>query len=318
MWPSESLTSLNRSRSSISTAPAAPLRWATATSRASSSMNRRRLKSPVSESLVGEVPEALLVAVAPGDVLGRADQPVGRARPRRCMKAAADDHGPHLAVGPDDPVLDRERGARSIASATMRSYSAQVVGVDQLPDPLGRQLEALTGDPVDPVEPVAPADGARRRARTPTTRGGERLGEPVHPWSASTGREAALGARARIFVQRRRLAAQVRRARTQSSNTSPARASSTGAPNAREPSLARPLGVELVGDVGEHDPLGAGAAGVLAGLLRGQVAADAGALGPRQGRLDEQQVGVPRDLDELVAGPAVGAEGEAPRARDAG
>ena len=81
-------------------------------------------------------------------------------------------------------------------------------------------------------------------------------------------------------------------------------------PNAALALLARPLGVELVGDVGEHDPLGAGAPGVLAGLAGGQVAADPGALGPRQGRLDEQQVGLARGLDQLLAGPAVGAEGE--------
>ena len=52
---------------------------------------------------------------------------------------------------------------------------------------------------------------------------------------------------------------------------------------------------------------------MLAGLLGGQVTTDAGALGARQGRLDEQQVGVPRGVDELLAGPAVGAEGEPPR-----
>ena len=65
--------------------------------------------------------------------------------------------------------------------------------------------------------------------------------------------------------------------------------------------LARPLGVELVGDVGEHDPAGAGAPGVVAGLLRGQVAADPGALRARQGRLDEQQVGLARRIDQLLA-----------------
>ena len=50
MCPSESLMSLKRSRSSIRTAPTSPLRCAKATSRASSSMNRRRLKRPESES----------------------------------------------------------------------------------------------------------------------------------------------------------------------------------------------------------------------------------------------------------------------------
>ena len=59
---------------------------------------------------------------------------------------------------------------------------------------------------------------------------------------------------------------------------------------------------------------GAGAAGVVAGLLRGQVAADPGALRARQGRLDEQQVGVAGGVDQLLAGPAVGAEGEPARA----
>ena len=50
--------------------------------------------------------------------------------------------------------------------------------------------------------------------------------------------------------------------------------------------------------------------GVLAGLLGGQVAAHAGALGPRQRRLDQQQVGVAGDLDDLLAGAGVGAVGE--------
>ena len=67
--------------------------------------------------------------------------------------------------------------------------------------------------------------------------------------------------------------------------------------------------------MGEHDALALGAAPVVAGLLRGEMAADPGALGARQRGLDEEQVGVARELDELVAGAAIGAEGEAPAAR---
>src|SRR4051794_39663503 len=46
--------------------------------------------------------------------------------------------------------------------------------------------------------------------------------------------------------------------------------------------VARPQRVELVGDVREHDALGAGVAAVLARLARREVPALAGALGPRQ------------------------------------
>ena len=74
--------------------------------------------------------------------------------------------------------------------------------------------------------------------------------------------------------------------------------------------LTRPFGVELVGDVGEDHPLGAGEAGVLAGLRRGQMTALSGPLGARQRRLDDQQIRVTGGLDDLLAGPAVGAEGE--------
>ena len=62
----------------------------------------------------------------------------------------------------------------------------------------------------------------------------------------------------------------------------------------------------------EHEPARARAPAVLAGLARGQVAALAGALGARQRRLDQQQVGVARELDQLVVGAAVGAVGEPP------
>src|SRR5688572_33271291 len=48
------------------------------------------------------------------------------------------------------------------------------------------------------------------------------------------------------------------------------------------PLIARPDLVELVRDVREHDTLGAGALGVIAGLGRRHVAAIAGALGPRE------------------------------------
>ena len=41
---------------------------------------------------------------------------------------------------------------------------------------------------------------------------------------------------------------------------------------------------------------------VLTGLRRCHVAALAGALGARQGRLDDQQVGVARRLDQLLEG----------------
>ena len=57
-------------------------------------------------------------------------------------------------------------------------------------------------------------------------------------------------------------------------------------PEGALPLLARPLGVELVGDVGQHHPLGRSSPGVLARLLGGQVPADAGALRARQRRLD--------------------------------
>ena len=49
---------------------------------------------------------------------------------------------------------------------------------------------------------------------------------------------------------------------------------------------------------------------MLAGLARGQMPAVAVALGTRQRRLDQQHVGVARELDELLVGAAVGAVGE--------
>ena len=56
--------------------------------------------------------------------------------------------------------------------------------------------------------------------------------------------------------------------------------------------LARPVRVELVGDVGEDDAPRAGPAAVLAGLLGRQMPARALAFGPRQRGLDQQQVGL--------------------------
>ena len=50
---------------------------------------------------------------------------------------------------------------------------------------------------------------------------------------------------------------------------------------------------------------------MLAGLAGGEMPAGAGALGPRQRRLDHQQVGFSGQLDQRVVGPAVGAVGEA-------
>ena len=69
--------------------------------------------------------------------------------------------------------------------------------------------------------------------------------------------------------------------------TAPSRATSTGPPKAF--SALRPAGVELVGDVGQHEPAHARLAAVLAGL--GRHDARALALGARQGRLDHEQVG---------------------------
>src|SRR5437870_2186194 len=69
----------------------------------------------------------------------------------------------------------------------------------------------------------------------------------------------------------------------------------------------RPLLVELVGDVSDDEPVCARALTVIAGLGRRQMAADAGALGPRQRRLEHQQVGVAGELDQLLVRSAVGA-----------
>ncbi len=57
--------------------------------------------------------------------------------------------------------------------------------------------------------------------------------------------------------------------------------------------------------------------GVLAGLAGRQVPARAVALGPRQRRLEEQQVGVGGEVVERVGRPVVGAEREAPAGRAA-
>ena len=60
--------------------------------------------------------------------------------------------------------------------------------------------------------------------------------------------------------------------------------------------------------MGQHEPLRAGALRVLARLLGRQVAADAVALGTRQRRLEDQQVGLGGERDDLLVRAAVGAE----------
>ena len=62
--------------------------------------------------------------------------------------------------------------------------------------------------------------------------------------------------------------------------------------------------------MGDHDALGPGLLGVLARLLGREMTAHPGALRARQRRLDDQQVGVAGDLDDLLAGPGVGAVGD--------
>ena len=81
----------------------------------------------------------------------------------------------------------------------------------------------------------------------------------------------------------------------------PSRATSTRPAERLLGLVARPALAELVGDVGDDEPAGAGGAAVLAGLARRQVPADAGALGPRERPLDQQQVGVAGEVDEIVA-----------------
>ena len=66
---------------------------------------------------------------------------------------------------------------------------------------------------------------------------------------------------------------------------------------------ARPFGVELVGEVRQHEPLRARPRAVLARLDGRQVAALAVALRPRQRGLDQQQVGARRERAQLVVGP---------------
>src|SRR4029078_13129449 len=84
---------------------------------------------------------------------------------------------------------------------------------------------------------------------------------------------------------------------------------------------AGPFGVELVGEVREHEPPRARPAAALAGLLGGQVPAPAVALPARepppalalrarQRGLDQQQRGVAREVRRLVVGAAVRAEGQ--------
>src|SRR5689334_24583380 len=72
----------------------------------------------------------------------------------------------------------------------------------------------------------------------------------------------------------------------------------------------RPVGVELVGDVGQHEPAHARLAAVLAGLGRGEMPARALTLGPGQRRLDHEQVGAVGEAHEILVGCAVGAVGE--------
>ena len=78
--------------------------------------------------------------------------------------------------------------------------------------------------------------------------------------------------------------------------------------------LARPVLAQLVGEVGQQDPPRAGLAGVLARLRGGDVAARALALGARQRGLDDEQVGVAREVDDVLVRGVVGAVGDAPAA----
>ena len=86
-------------------------------------------------------------------------------------------------------------------------------------------------------------------------------------------------------------------------------------PAARTPARPRPrpIDVELVGEVREHEPPRTRRGAALARLLRREVPAHAVALRPRERGLDQQQIGVARELAQLLVGPAVGGERE-PRA----
>ena len=72
----------------------------------------------------------------------------------------------------------------------------------------------------------------------------------------------------------------------------------------------RPVDVQLIGEVRQDQALRARPGAVLARLLRREVAAGAFALGPRQCRLDQQQVGAGGEVAQLLVGRAVGGEGE--------
>ena len=133
----------------------------------------------------------------------------------------------------------------------------------------------------------------------------------IYPEHRPAAPKALRRARSHIFVQILAPQLKIGVAANQSSKTSPRAGDVDGPPEGPRALVAGPLGVELVGDVREHDALGAGAARVVAGLLRSQVAPGPGALRPRQRGFDEQEVGVAGDVDQFLARAAVGAEGEA-------
>src|SRR6476660_10346206 len=59
--------------------------------------------------------------------------------------------------------------------------------------------------------------------------------------------------------------------------------------------------------MGDHAPLRPGAPSMLARVLGREVAANPSALGARQRRLDQQEVRVAGYVDDLLAGPGIGA-----------
>ena len=223
--------------------------------------------------------------------------------------------GLHLPVREElgEPVgaraVEQRLGRERAAPARRPGGSANRHARSEIESDLSTRLQALvpagTGERSGPPRRCRPRRARWRGARPCRARTDGARAVARHPWRRWQGSQYPIGGSA----EDRPASALTALDRVDA----PSRATSTVAPNARCASRA-PTRVELVGDVGDHEPLGAGARAVLAGLLRRQVAAVALALRARQRRLHHQQVGVARELDDLVGRAVVGAVGEPPAA----
>ena len=110
-----------------------------------------------------------------GDVLDGADHAYGTAGPVPDDLALLVDE-PHLAVGPDDPVVEVVRGALADRRSLGRPHASAVFGVNDGEECLGGPGEPAALDPEDPVGLVGSARRVGRKVPVPAPDMGDPLG----------------------------------------------------------------------------------------------------------------------------------------------